>query len=37
MEAEAVIFVVDASDELRFAVAKNELDLVLEHEGEYSH
>ena len=28
--AEAIIFVVDASDQLRIRVAKNELDLLLE-------
>ena len=32
-EAEAIIFVVDASDELRFGVARNELDMLLEHQG----
>src|SRR6056300_106798 len=32
-EAEAVIFVVDAADELRFGVARNELELLLEHDG----
>ena len=30
--AEAIIFVVDASDQLRIRVAKNELDLLLEDE-----
>jgi len=30
---EAIIFVVDASDELRFGVARNELDLILENSG----
>ena len=29
----AVIFVVDASDELRLAVAKNELDMLLDDKG----
>ena len=31
MLCQAIIFVVDASDELRFGVAQNELDLLLEH------
>ena len=30
---EAIIFVVDAADELRFGVARNELEMVLENEG----
>ena len=29
---QAIIFVVDAADDLRFAVAENELQLLLEHE-----
>ena len=32
-DAEAVIFVIDASDDMRFGVAKNELEMLLEHEG----
>jgi ADP-ribosylation factor-like protein 6 len=35
-DAEAVIFVIDASDEMRFGVAKNELEMLLEHEGKSS-
>ena len=30
---EAIIFVVDAADELRFGVAQNELEDILENEG----
>ena len=33
VDTQAVIFVVDAADELRFGVARNELDLLLEHDG----
>lgn len=33
VECEAIIFVVDASDELRFPVAENELQVLLEHES----
>ena len=32
-EAEAIIFVVDAADTLRFGVAKNELEILLENES----
>ena len=32
-QAEAIIFVVDASDQLRVRVAKNELDMLLEDQG----
>ena len=32
-QAMAVIFVVDASDELRIAVAKNELEMLLDDKG----
>ena len=31
--AQAVIFVLDSSDRLRMAVAKEELDLLLQHSG----
>ena len=31
--AQAVIFVLDSSDQLRIAVAKEELDLLLQHSG----
>ena len=31
-QAEAIIFVVDASDDLRVAVAQNELELILEND-----
>ena len=31
--SEAVIFVVDAADQLRIKVAKNELDMLLENQG----
>ena len=31
--ADAVLFVVDASDDLRIAVAKNELEIILENES----
>ena len=31
-QAQAIIFVVDASDDLRVAVAQNELELILENE-----
>ena len=34
-QADAIIFVVDASDQLRFGVAKNELDIILENECKY--
>ncbi len=30
-DIDAIIFVVDASDELRFGVARNELELILEN------
>jgi GTPase SAR1 family protein len=30
---EAIIFVVDAADELRFGVAHNELEMILENQG----
>ena len=30
---DAIIFVIDSSDELRFGVAKNELELILENSG----
>lgn len=30
-EADGIIFVIDSSDQMRFAVAKNELDCLLEH------
>ena len=30
---DAIIFTVDASDELRFGVARNELEMILEHDG----
>jgi len=30
---EAIIFVVDSSDELRFGVARNELEMILENQG----
>ena len=29
---QAIIFVVDGSDELRFGVAKNELEMLLDHD-----
>ena len=32
---EAIIFVVDSADELRFGVAQNELEMVLENEGKH--
>jgi len=32
-EAEAVIFVIDSADKLRMVVAKDELDLLLDHTG----
>ena len=32
-EAEAIIFVIDASDTLRFGVVKNELDMLMENES----
>ena len=31
--AQAIIFVLDSSDQLRIAVAKEELDLLLQHQG----
>lgn len=31
-QCEAIIFVVDAADDLRFAVAQNELEMLLQHE-----
>ena len=33
---EAIIFVVDAADELRFGVAHNELEMILDNPGKYS-
>ena len=32
-QSEAIIFVVDAADDLRFGVAQNELEMLLQHEG----
>ena len=32
-QSEAIIFVIDAADDLRFAVAQNELEMLLQHEG----
>jgi len=33
LSLKAIIFVIDAADDLRFGVARNELELLLEHEG----
>ena len=35
--AEAVIFVIDASDSLRFGVVKNEFDMLMENESKCKH
>lgn len=35
-KSEAIIFVIDAADELRFAVAQNELQELLAHAGKFS-
>lgn len=32
-ESHAIIFVIDSSDKLRMVVAKEELDILLNHEG----
>ena len=32
-DAQAIIFVIDSSDKLRMVVAKEELDLLLKHQG----
>lgn len=34
-DSEAIIFVIDAADDLRFAVAQNELQELLAHPGKY--
>lgn len=33
--AQAVIFVIDSSDRLRMVVAKEELDILLQHSGKF--
>lgn len=33
--AQAIIFVVDSSDKLRIVVAKDELDILLQHPGKH--